>query len=637
MAENSGIEWTHHTFNPWIGCTKVSAACDNCLHPDTLVMMSDSSWRRIGELSAGDVLYGFSEGQGAGRNRVGAPSLVEAVWETSAPTITIRTSSGKEITGSKNHLFLVRTPSRTVWKRADELTIGSVLLGWGDPKTAANISDPDYASGYVAGVSDGDGTLRFDADWRSDKCGFPQMYWRVAVLETDRPLIDRLLSSLHILGVDLHERPFSGGGDCKPMIKVETRAKKTIQAVVDAMGFRDADQWKAGWLAGFLDTDGFCSGSARASGVVHRWSQVYERNGHLDRTVQFIHDLGFRATLERYENRASTVVLNVNSVEERFRFIGTIRPALSRKGVDRVYGSKHAPNEDAVTQLIEGPEDKLIDITTSTRTFVANGVSTHNCYAEAWDNRFNGERWGAKAARTRTKTWGNPVKWQKQAKANGKRYRVFVASLADVFDNHKSIQPEWRHELWCLIKQCPDLDFLMLTKRPQNIKKYLPDDWGAGYPNVWLGTTVEDQTEADRRIPHLLDVPARLHFLSCEPLLGYVDLAECWHGEDALGSECWGDCGWCENGRIPLHNCAKGKQTNEQFSKGHSGIGWVITGGENATEFRSANPDWFRSLRDQCALADVPFLFKQWEGKSQKEIKAKGRELDGVIHDGYPA
>ncbi len=97
-----------------------------------------------------------------------------------------------------------------------------------------------------------------------------------------------------------------------------------------------------------------------------------------------------------------------------------------------------------------------------------------HCYAEAWDNRFtNGSRWGAKADRTRTKTWGNPIKWQKQAKSEGKRYRVFVASLADVFDNHKSIQPEWRHELWCLIKQGPDLDFLMLTKRPQNIKKFL--------------------------------------------------------------------------------------------------------------------------------------------------------------------
>ena len=217
-----------------------------------------------------------------------------------------------------------------------------------------------------------------------------------------------------------------------------------------------------------------------------------------------------------------------------------------------------------------------------------------HCYAEAWDNRFKGERWGPHAARTRTKTWGNPIKWQKQAKAEGRRYRVFCASLADVFDNHKSILPAWRRELWALIKQCPDLDFLMLTKRPQNIKRYLPDDWGDGYDNVWLGATVESQKEADR-LDALTAVPAKVRFLSMEPLLGGVDLS---------------------NHIDRLH--------------------WIITGGESGIKYRHADPDWFRLLRDQCAAAGVPFLFKQWEGRNQKVIKAKGRELDGVVHDGYP-
>jgi protein gp37 len=217
-----------------------------------------------------------------------------------------------------------------------------------------------------------------------------------------------------------------------------------------------------------------------------------------------------------------------------------------------------------------------------------------HCYAEAWDARFKGDRWGPHSDRTRTKTWGNPVKWQKQAEADGVRYRVFVASLADVFDNHKSILPAWRRELWMLIKSCPDLDFLMLTKRPQNIGRYLPDDWGDGYANVWLGTTAENQEEWDRRWPHLARVPARIRFFSCEPLLGPIEM----------------------RGAGQLH--------------------WMITGGESGASYRPADADWFRSLRDQCADSEVPFLFKQWEGRNQKEIKAKGRELDGVIHDGYP-
>lgn len=220
-----------------------------------------------------------------------------------------------------------------------------------------------------------------------------------------------------------------------------------------------------------------------------------------------------------------------------------------------------------------------------------------HCYAEAWDARgLQGlpSRWGPHAARTRTKTWGNPVRWQKKARAEGRRYRVFCASLADVFDNHKSILPEWRRELWALIRQCPDLDFLMLTKRPQNIIRFLPEDWGSGYSNVWLGATVESQKEADR-LDALTAVPATIRFLSMEPLLGGVDLSR--HIKD-------------------LH--------------------WIITGGENGKHYRPVDPDWFRLLRDQCAAAGVPFLFKQWEGESQKIIKAKGRELDGVVHDGYP-
>ncbi|MEM1151826.1 MAG: DUF5131 family protein, partial [Pseudomonadota bacterium] len=167
----------------------------------------------------------------------------------------------------------------------------------------------------------------------------------------------------------------------------------------------------------------------------------------------------------------------------------------------------------------------------------------------------------------------------------------------------------WRRELWQLIRETPNLDWLLLTKRPQNIDRYLPDDWGDGYPNVWLGTTVENQEELRRRVPHLVAVQARIRFLSCEPLLGPLD----------------------------LNNIENPAPTGRQWYDLMSGeIHWVITGGESGPNFRHADPDWFRSIRDQCAAAGVPFLFKQWEGRSQREIKALGRELDGVVHDGYP-
>lgn len=115
-----------------------------------------------------------------------------------------------------------------------------------------------------------------------------------------------------------------------------------------------------------------------------------------------------------------------------------------------------------------------------------------NCYAESLSKRF-GDHWGPKAEyRTFSdKHWNEPLRWNRAAEKAGERHRVFCASMADVFDNRA---PEGaRERLWALIRQTPHLDWLLLTKRPQNIAEMLPEDWGDGYPNVWLGVTVENQ------------------------------------------------------------------------------------------------------------------------------------------------
>lgn len=251
-----------------------------------------------------------------------------------------------------------------------------------------------------------------------------------------------------------------------------------------------------------------------------------------------------------------------------------------------------------------------------------------HCYAEAFDKRFGGERWGPKAARRRTSTanWRKPLQWDKAAKAQGVRRKVFCASLADIFDNHPSILPEWRVDLWNLIEATPNLDWLLLTKRPQNIHRYIPSGWNDGWPNVWLGTTVENQTEAERRIPHLLGVPARVRFLSCEPMLGPIDLRGVWTHCPTHDFE----SGFC------LGPCPDRQRVN-----------WVICGGESGLNARPMHPDWARALRDQCSTANVPFFFKQW-GEWAPSIDNKriqfervgkaraGRLIDGVEHNGRP-
>lgn len=251
-----------------------------------------------------------------------------------------------------------------------------------------------------------------------------------------------------------------------------------------------------------------------------------------------------------------------------------------------------------------------------------------NCYAADWDKRYEGgKHWGPKAERRRTgeKNWRLPLKWNEQAKQEGKRFRVFCASLADVFDN--AVPQEWRDDLFKLIESTPDLDWLLLTKRPQNIRKMYPEGWLEKAPhNVWLGTTVENQEVAERNIPALCNVPARIRFLSCEPLLGPIDLSSLLAKVGDGGDHYYN----CLDGSI--YDEANGL-TEDAFD---DVINWVITGGESGTHFRDADPNWFRGLRDQCAAAKTPFLFKQWGGIDQRTIKKIGRELDGVIHDGYP-
>lgn len=226
------------------------------------------------------------------------------------------------------------------------------------------------------------------------------------------------------------------------------------------------------------------------------------------------------------------------------------------------------------------------------------GAGCDHCYAETWDARglsSGATRWGAHAARTRTApaNWSKPLAWDRAAAAAGERHRVFCASLADVFDNHASVLPEWRADLWALIRATPNLDWMLLTKRPSNIAAMLPDDWGSGYPNVWLGCTVVNQAEAYRDIPKLLSVPARVRFLSMEPLLGPVDL--------------------------PPHLYEKRIGADFAAEAGGGSLQWttysldlVIVGGESGPKARPMHPDWARSLRDQCKAAGVAFHFKQW-------------------------
>lgn len=277
-----------------------------------------------------------------------------------------------------------------------------------------------------------------------------------------------------------------------------------------------------------------------------------------------------------------------------------------------------------------------------------------NCYAERWAG-YTGRHdlWGPPAASQRLPMaeayWRQLPKWQAAAKAAGERHRVFCFSMADVFEDGgpwAEMQQAVRDRLWAAVPECPDLDFLLLTKRPENIAGMVPHEWltWMGWPtNAWPGTSVESQDVAAERLDPLLALPAWQKWVSVEPLLGRLNLGpwlrhcgSCGTPRDDRGllvSEGYADrvmgCGYCY--RYPEV----------------VGVGWIIVGGESggSDERRLVQRDggvwtpkneamaWVQWLRGQAYGAGIPFHFKQWGGPKPTSA---GRELGGRTWDAVP-
>ena len=234
------------------------------------------------------------------------------------------------------------------------------------------------------------------------------------------------------------------------------------------------------------------------------------------------------------------------------------------------------------------------------------GPGCDHCYAEGWAKRSGIVQWGPSAERRRTSeaNWRNPLKWNAEAKRLGIRYRVFCASLADVFDNE--VPDEWRADLFDLIARTPNLDWLLVTKRIGNVERMVmdalrtmfvrtnqePTTWP--WANVWLGITVVNQDEVGRDIPKLIQTPAAVRFLSVEPLLGPVSFR--WMAA------------WPENKANRALNPAGGTDHLDGLRR----LNWVIVGGESGPKARPMHPQWVRDIRDQCEAAGVPMMLKQW-------------------------
>lgn len=258
-----------------------------------------------------------------------------------------------------------------------------------------------------------------------------------------------------------------------------------------------------------------------------------------------------------------------------------------------------------------------------TKVSVGPQGACENCYAEvSTPVRAMHIGWGAGKPRHRTSpgTWKLPLKYERNAYAfnavHGRRQRVFCASLADVFDNE--VDPRWRVDLFELIRATPSLDWLLLTKRIGNAKAMLPADWGAGYPNVRLGATIANQPEADRDIHKLLATRASGHFLSCEPLLGEIDL----------------DCIELPREYNITINCAGRfsaltKDHEDRYYSAPASLDWVIVGGESGPSARPFVIGHGKAIVRQCQGAGVPVFVKQL---GARPVNREGERCPHITH-----
>jgi len=213
-----------------------------------------------------------------------------------------------------------------------------------------------------------------------------------------------------------------------------------------------------------------------------------------------------------------------------------------------------------------------------------------HCYAEEQSKRFGDDVWGPGRERKTfgADHWARPLTWNRAAERESRRHRVFSSSMADIWEDHPTITRE-RERLWAMIRRTPCLDWQLLTKRPERIAPTLPPDWGTGYPNVWLGVSIENNQYVSRA-DHLRRVPAVVRFISYEPALGAL------------------------------------------LDLNLDGIHWVIYGGESGPNYRSHNIRWARDMRDRCAKAGVAFFYKQ----SPARYTERGITLDGEVVRNYP-
>lgn len=407
--------------------------------PETPILMSDLTWLPIGEVQVGDEIMAVDEHpipRVAGVNRRHwRKATVEAVWSVTKPSWCVTFSDGTTLTTGEGHRLLCQREGAWAWRTVEDISVNlhnprrkaaGIKVARVLPSTlhapSVDYNSTEYMAGYIAGATLGDGCIRAEGK---------QPYWQILLGATDVTLLDRLRSYLSSFGITvstLRREPNGKGWQKSLTVGLGTHARtkvEQIKAMCDSPG--DTDAYAAGWLAGLYDTDG---GLHKASGTI---SVYQEDRDVLNLVVKRAASLGFT-----FRHCAKSVEL-VGDRMERVRFMAMVQPALQRK-VEQMDGRTLRMFGDCrVVRIERAGEQRLCDITTSTGTYIADGIVSHNCYAstrpEFWIGNGGEDGFGAVRGAEiyeRTKEWGRRGTW-----INMRKFKFEDAGWRGPIDYHR--------------------------------------------------------------------------------------------------------------------------------------------------------------------------------------------------------
>jgi hypothetical protein len=364
-----------HASTPELVDLKITDYCDKgcpfCLGPDTLVLRADLTWSKIEDLKEGDGLVGFDENpKEHDRSRKIKPAVVQKVWKTRKKAVRITTDKGS-VVASMDHPWLSSSTGR--WTNTGFLRIGNSIRFAAQPWKISK-KNVDYKRGYIKGVMDGDGSIRENPlPGATGKPDDPrrQVWWELRV--TDSEIAERVALYLSDLGSKLEVTVSHSKKGYKDLFRVGSHKKKLVKQLCHVTDGKESNDYVLGYLAGIFDAEG------SASGVI-RIAQMKD-NGLLDRVESYLAGFGFDFSRDAKSTRLK------GGFWEGMRFFGIVDPACQRK-VDSWWKKNSAGYSDSATIVCLEylGEMDLVDIQTSTRTFYANGLASHNCYQASGEN-----------------------------------------------------------------------------------------------------------------------------------------------------------------------------------------------------------------------------------------------------------